>query len=92
MPDSMAKDMPDRTRGSNYVSLCQNIFENICWIARINTGKDLLDTDARQNARRYRRKNPDLKTLGPARARARLGLSGDLCLAMKMGISWIGYW
>ena len=49
------KDMPDRTRGSAYVSLCQNIFENICWIARINTGKDLLDTDARQNARRYRR-------------------------------------
>ena len=30
-------------------------FENICWIARINNGKNLLDTDARQNARRYRR-------------------------------------
>ena len=29
MPDSMPKDMPDRTRGSDYVSLCQNIFENI---------------------------------------------------------------
>jgi hypothetical protein len=42
--------LPDRTRGSAYVSLCQNIFENICWIAKINTGKDLLDTDARQNA------------------------------------------
>ena len=55
MPDSMPKDMPDRTRGSAYVSLCQNIFENICWIARINAEKDLLDTDARQNARRYRR-------------------------------------
>ena len=29
MPDSMPKDMPDRTRGSDYVSLCQNIFENL---------------------------------------------------------------